>query len=95
MSPEIHPSESGLNTSNRCFQINISLQDDETESNDTVQWGLVFSHAHKYPDEIPLLNLRRCLATHPHIIILMMHWAHCFLIIVYQLTFFNMPIIVY
>ncbi|MFS8007880.1 putative ubiquitin-conjugating enzyme/RWD [Helianthus anomalus] len=60
-----------------------------------VQWGLVFSHAHKYPDEIPLLNLRRCLATHPRIIILMMHWAHCFLIIVYQLAFFNMPITVY
>ncbi|KAM0020266.1 putative RWD domain-containing protein [Helianthus debilis subsp. tardiflorus] len=55
---EIHPSESGLNTSNRCFQIKISLQDDETESNDTVQLGLVFSHTHKYPDEIPLLNLR-------------------------------------
>ncbi|KAK9060507.1 hypothetical protein SSX86_021211 [Deinandra increscens subsp. villosa] len=55
---EIHPSESGLNTSNRCFQIKLSLQDDETESADTVQLGLIFSHTDKYPDEIPLLNLK-------------------------------------
>ncbi|KAI3712001.1 hypothetical protein L1987_70550 [Smallanthus sonchifolius] len=55
---EIHPSESGLYTSNRCFQIKISLQDDETESTDTVQLGLIFSHTDKYPDEIPLLNLK-------------------------------------
>ncbi|KAK1414252.1 hypothetical protein QVD17_29995 [Tagetes erecta] len=55
---EIHPSESGLNTSNRCFQIKISLQDDETESTDPVQFALIFSHTDNYPDEIPLLNLK-------------------------------------
>ncbi|KVH92984.1 RWD domain-containing protein, partial [Cynara cardunculus var. scolymus] len=83
---EIHPSESGLNTSNRCFQIKLSLQtssyehhaqadpltkqaqqsshkrfflDDETdESSSPVQLGLIFSHTEKYPDEIPLLNLK-------------------------------------
>ncbi|XP_071716125.1 uncharacterized protein [Rutidosis leptorrhynchoides] len=55
---EIHPSESGLNTSNRCFQINLSLQADETDSADPVQMGLIFSHTEKYPDEIPLLNLK-------------------------------------
>jgi hypothetical protein len=28
---EIHSSESGLNTSNRCFQITVTPQDDELE----------------------------------------------------------------
>nr|GEX33211.1 RWD domain-containing protein 1-like isoform X1 [Tanacetum cinerariifolium] len=55
---EIHPSESGLNTSNRCFQIKLSLQENETDSTDPVQLGLIFSHTEKYPDEIPLLNLK-------------------------------------
>ncbi|KAH8520867.1 hypothetical protein Peur_039655 [Populus x canadensis] len=57
---EIHSSESGLNTSNRCFQIIISPQDDDTdESTDIpVQLGLVFSHTVKYPDEPPLLNVK-------------------------------------
>ncbi|XP_023761886.1 uncharacterized protein LOC111910303 isoform X2 [Lactuca sativa] len=57
---EIHPSESGLNTSNRCFLIKLSLQDDETNESSTspVQLGLIFSHTEKYPDEIPLLNLK-------------------------------------
>ncbi|CAH1425479.1 unnamed protein product [Lactuca virosa] len=57
---ELHPSESGLNTSNRCFLIKLSLQDDETDESSTspVQLGLIFSHTEKYPDEIPLLNLK-------------------------------------
>ncbi|CAI9286320.1 unnamed protein product [Lactuca saligna] len=57
---EIHPSESRLNTSNRCFLIKLSLQDDETDESSTspVQLGLIFSHTEKYPDEIPLLNLK-------------------------------------
>lgn len=32
---EIHPSESGLNTSNRCYLIKLSLQDDETDESST------------------------------------------------------------
>ncbi|KAG6789039.1 hypothetical protein POTOM_005123 [Populus tomentosa] len=57
---EVHSSESGLNTSNRCFQITISPQDDDTdESTDIpVQLGLVFCHTEKYPDEPPLLNVK-------------------------------------
>lgn len=55
---EIHPSESGLNTSNRCFQITLSPQDDEVDNSTTpVQLGLIFSHTEKYPDEPPLLNV--------------------------------------
>ncbi|XP_065866497.1 uncharacterized protein [Euphorbia lathyris] len=56
---EIHSSESGLNTSNRCFQITIIPQDDEDESTDIpVQLALIFSHTEKYPDEPPLLNVQ-------------------------------------
>ncbi|XP_076927442.1 uncharacterized protein LOC143598413 [Bidens hawaiensis] len=33
-------------------------QEDETESTEPVQLGLIFSHTDKYPDEIPLLNLK-------------------------------------
>ncbi|KAJ6947569.1 RWD domain-containing protein 1-like [Populus alba x Populus x berolinensis] len=57
---EVHSSESGLNTSKRCFQITISPQDDDTdESTDIpVQLGLVFCHTEKYPDEPPLLNVK-------------------------------------
>ncbi|KAL8252432.1 hypothetical protein R6Q59_036125 [Mikania micrantha] len=63
---EIHPSESGLNTSNRCFQITLSPQDDETDESSTtpVQLGLIFSHTEKYPDEIPLLNVRSIRGIH-------------------------------
>ncbi|GLT55935.1 hypothetical protein SLA2020_290160 [Shorea laevis] len=57
---EIHSSESGLNTSNRCFQITIIPQDDEADesTNPPVQLGLIFSHTEKYPDEPPLLNVK-------------------------------------
>ncbi|KAL8232417.1 hypothetical protein R6Q57_002195 [Mikania cordata] len=64
---EIHPSESGLNTSNRCFQITLSPQDDETDESSTtpaVLLGLIFSHTEKYPDEIPLLNVRSIRGIH-------------------------------
>nr|GEV32860.1 hypothetical protein [Tanacetum cinerariifolium] len=56
---EIQPFESGLNTSNRCFQITLSPQDDDMDEASTtpVQLGLIFSHTEKYPDEIPLLNV--------------------------------------
>lgn len=56
---EIHPSESGLNTSNRCFQITLSPEDDDADNSMTtpVQLGLIFSHTEKYPDEPPLLNV--------------------------------------
>ncbi|KAK9069723.1 hypothetical protein SSX86_010117 [Deinandra increscens subsp. villosa] len=64
--PEIHPSESGLNTSNRCFQITLSPQDEETDESSTtpVQLGLIFSHTEKYPDEIPLLNVKSIRGIH-------------------------------
>ncbi|OAY53121.1 RWD domain-containing protein 1 [Manihot esculenta] len=57
---EIHSSESGLDTSNRCFQITISPQDDDADDpTDTpVQLALIFSHTEKYPDEPPLLNVK-------------------------------------
>ncbi|XP_038898320.1 RWD domain-containing protein 1 isoform X1 [Benincasa hispida] len=57
---EIHSSESGLNTSGRCFQITLSPQDDEADesTNMPVQLGLIFSHTEKYPDEPPLLNVK-------------------------------------
>ncbi|KAH7547192.1 hypothetical protein FEM48_Zijuj01G0283400 [Ziziphus jujuba var. spinosa] len=53
--------ESGLNTSNRCFQITLSPQDDEADYESTtlpVQLGLIFAHTEKYPDEPPLLNVK-------------------------------------
>ncbi|XVF26916.1 hypothetical protein REPUB_Repub14bG0061500 [Reevesia pubescens] len=57
---EIHSGESGLGTSNRCFQITLSPQDDDTDQSTTmpVQLGLIFSHTEKYPDEPPLLNVQ-------------------------------------
>ncbi|XP_031257841.1 RWD domain-containing protein 1-like [Pistacia vera] len=57
---EIHSAESGLNTSNRCFQITLSPQDDELDESTTtpVQLALIFSHTEKYPDEPPLLNVK-------------------------------------
>ncbi|CAN1286469.1 RWD domain-containing protein 1 [Linum perenne] len=56
---EIRSSESGLNTSARCFQITISPQDDEIDQSTTtpVQLGLIFAHTEKYPDEPPLLHV--------------------------------------
>ncbi|PON35746.1 Ubiquitin-fold modifier-conjugating enzyme [Parasponia andersonii] len=56
---EIHSGESGLNTSNRCFQIKVVPQDDEADFESTpVQLALIFSHTEKYPDEPPLLNVK-------------------------------------
>ncbi|CAA2980021.1 RWD domain-containing protein 1 isoform X2 [Olea europaea var. sylvestris] len=57
---EIHSSESGLSTSNRCFQITLSPQDEEADesTNPSVQLALIFSHTEKYPDEPPLLTVK-------------------------------------
>ncbi|XP_039017587.1 RWD domain-containing protein 1-like [Hibiscus syriacus] len=55
---EIHSAESGLSISNRCFQITISPQGDDTDQSTPVQLALVFSHTEKYPDEPPLLNVK-------------------------------------
>ncbi|KAL0441448.1 UNVERIFIED_CONTAM: RWD domain-containing protein 1 [Sesamum radiatum] len=53
--------ESGLNTSNRCFQITLCPQDDELDesTNPPVRLALIFSHTEKYPDEPPLLSVKR------------------------------------
>ncbi|GMY34532.1 RWD domain-containing protein 1-like [Fagus crenata] len=62
---EIHSSESGLNTSNPCFQIKIIPQDDEVEELSTpVELALIFSHTEKYPDEPPLLNVKSLRGIH-------------------------------
>ncbi|KAJ0986484.1 hypothetical protein J5N97_004840 [Dioscorea zingiberensis] len=57
---EIDCSESGLATTNRCFRIILSPQDDDIdEANYTpVQLALIFSHTESYPDEPPLLNVK-------------------------------------
>ncbi|KMZ71910.1 putative Rwd domain-containing protein [Zostera marina] len=57
---EIHPGESGMDTSNRCFQILLSPQDDDMDASSyiPVQLALIFSHTEKYPDEPPLLNVQ-------------------------------------
>lgn len=57
---EIHSGESGLSTSNRCFQIKITAQEedgDESNANPAQQLALIFAHTEKYPDEPPLLNV--------------------------------------
>ncbi|CAI0392030.1 unnamed protein product [Linum tenue] len=56
---EIHSSESGLNTSSRCFQITITPQSFSIKLPQlfAVQLGLIFAHTEKYPDEPPLLNV--------------------------------------
>lgn len=63
---EIHSSESGLNTSNRCFQITVTPQDDDLEESSIppVQLGLVFSHTDNYPDEVPLLDVKSIRGIH-------------------------------
>ncbi|KAF2612418.1 hypothetical protein F2Q70_00013773 [Brassica cretica] len=64
---EIHSSESGLNTSNRCFQITVTPQDDDLEESSSippVQLGLVFSHTENYPDEAPLLDVKSIRGIH-------------------------------
>ncbi|XP_043723029.1 RWD domain-containing protein 1-like [Telopea speciosissima] len=58
---EIASHESGLNTSNRCFQIILSPQDDDDADESTttpVQLAVIFSHTEKYPDEPPYLNVK-------------------------------------
>eukprot|EP00262_Sarcandra_glabra_P008197 TRINITY_DN21512_c0_g1_i1.p1 TRINITY_DN21512_c0_g1~~TRINITY_DN21512_c0_g1_i1.p1 ORF type:complete len:254 (-),score=61.88 TRINITY_DN21512_c0_g1_i1:205-966(-) len=57
---EIDPSESGLRTDNRCFEITLSPQDDDVDESTytPVQLALIFSHTEKYPDESPLLNVQ-------------------------------------
>ncbi|KAJ4957798.1 hypothetical protein NE237_024909 [Protea cynaroides] len=58
---EIGSPESGLNTSNRCFQITLCPQDDDDADELTttpVQLALIFSHTEKYPDEPPFLNVK-------------------------------------
>jgi hypothetical protein len=63
---EIHSSESGLNTSNRCFQITLSPQDDDADESTApaVCLALIFSHTEKYPDEPPLLNVKSLKGIH-------------------------------
>jgi hypothetical protein len=58
---EIDPSESGLSTTARCFQIVLSPQDDDFDESAyvPVQLALIFAHTEKYPDEPPLLNVKR------------------------------------
>ncbi|XP_042484030.1 RWD domain-containing protein 1 [Macadamia integrifolia] len=58
---EIPSHESGLSTSNRCFQIILSPQDEDDADESTttpVQLALIFSHTEKYPDEPPYLNVK-------------------------------------
>ncbi|RZC91461.1 hypothetical protein C5167_027522 [Papaver somniferum] len=55
---EIDTSDSGLNTSNRCFQITISPQEEDGEETSKVLLPLVFAHTEKYPDEPPLLHVK-------------------------------------
>ncbi|XP_004510342.1 uncharacterized protein [Cicer arietinum] len=56
---EIHSGESGLSTSNRCFQIKVTAQEEEEDGSITnpAQLALIFAHTEKYPDEPPLLNV--------------------------------------
>ncbi|XP_077211376.1 ubiquitin-conjugating enzyme family protein [Tasmannia lanceolata] len=57
---EIDPSDSGLITNNRCFQITLSPQEEDVDESayTPVQLALIFSHTEKYPDEPPLLNVK-------------------------------------
>ncbi|TVU34122.1 hypothetical protein EJB05_15951, partial [Eragrostis curvula] len=57
---EIDPSESGLSTTARCFEIILSPQDDDFDESAyvPVQLALIFAHTEKYPDEPPLLNVK-------------------------------------
>ncbi|XP_027335457.1 RWD domain-containing protein 1 [Abrus precatorius] len=57
---EIHSGESGLSTSNRCFQIKVASQDDEEDGliTNPAQLALIFTHTERYPDEPPLLNVK-------------------------------------
>ncbi|KAK7294308.1 hypothetical protein RJT34_17196 [Clitoria ternatea] len=57
---EIHSGESGLSTSNRCFQIKVTAQDEDEDGYiaNPAQLALIFSHTERYPDETPLLNVK-------------------------------------
>ncbi|XP_048594436.1 RWD domain-containing protein 1 isoform X1 [Brassica napus] len=46
---EIHSSESGLNTSNRCFQITVTPQDDDLEESSSIPPGYYYSFKNKIP----------------------------------------------
>lgn len=63
---EIDPSESGISTSNRCFQVTLSPMDEDVDESTTlpVQLALIFSHTEKYPDEPPLLNVKSLKGIH-------------------------------
>ncbi|KAM0873638.1 hypothetical protein ACQ4PT_037930 [Festuca glaucescens] len=57
---EIDPSESGIDTTARCFEILLSPQDDDFDeaAHVPVQMALIFAHTEKYPDEPPLVNVK-------------------------------------
>ncbi|KAL5702636.1 hypothetical protein ACHQM5_027831 [Ranunculus cassubicifolius] len=63
---EIDASDSGISTTNRCFQVTLSPMDDDEDESTTlpVQMALIFSHTEKYPDEPPLLNLKSLRGIH-------------------------------
>jgi len=65
---EIDPSESGIATTARCFQILLSPQDDDFDESAyvPVQLALIFAHTEKYPDEPPLLNVKSVRGIKPH-----------------------------
>ncbi|CAD6238256.1 unnamed protein product [Miscanthus lutarioriparius] len=65
---EIDPSESGIATTARCFQILLSPQDDDFDESASVpvQLALIFAHTEKYPDEPPLLNVKSVRGIKPH-----------------------------
>ncbi|ONM41408.1 Ubiquitin-conjugating enzyme family protein [Zea mays] len=66
--PEIDPSESGIATTARCFQILLSPQDDDFDESAyvPVQLALIFAHTEKYPDEPPVLNVKSVRGIKPH-----------------------------
>ncbi|CAN6932723.1 unnamed protein product [Brassica oleracea] len=62
---EIHSSESGLNTSNRCFQITVTPHDDDDLEESSIPPALKFvSHTENYPDEVPLLDVKSIRGIH-------------------------------
>ncbi|KAH0873119.1 hypothetical protein HID58_070481 [Brassica napus] len=54
---EIHSSESGLNTSNRCFQITVTPHDDDDLEESSIP-------PENYPDEVPLLDVKSIRGIH-------------------------------
>lgn len=57
---ELEATECGLKTSSPCFQITISPKDDDEEepTDIPVRLALIFAHTDKYPDELPLLQVK-------------------------------------